>query len=43
MEMPVQEGGDQGRPITLSKPDSVSAKTFLALADRLSPMVTSEA
>ena len=43
MEMPVQEGGDQGRPITLSKPDSVSAKTFLALADRLSPMVTNEA
>ena len=42
MEMPVQEGGDQGRPITLSKPDSVSAKTFLALADGLSPMVTNE-
>ena len=43
MEMPVQEGGDQGRPITLSKPDSVSAKTFLVLADRLSPMVNDKA
>ena len=43
MEMPVQEGGDQGRPISLSKPESASAKTFLALADRLSPVVTSEA
>ena len=42
MEMPVQEGGDQGQPITLAHPDSVSARTFLELAGRLSPMVTQQ-
>ena len=42
MEMLVQEGGDQGQPITLAHPDSVSARTFLELAGRLSPMVTQQ-
>tara|TARA_B100002051_G_scaffold276609_1_gene326098 strand:+ start:5485 stop:6561 length:1077 start_codon:yes stop_codon:yes gene_type:complete len=32
MEMPVQEGGDLGRPIVLSRPDSPSATSFRGLA-----------
>ena len=39
MEMPVQQGGDRGQPITLAHPDSASARTFLDLAERLSPTV----
>lgn len=39
MEMPVQSGGDQGRPITQAQPDSISARQFIELADRLSPVV----
>ena len=41
MEMPVQAGGDQGLPITRTKPDSISAQQFIALAERLSPAVQS--
>ena len=33
MEMPVQEGGDSGRPIVLSRSDSASAASFRSLAD----------
>ncbi len=36
MEMPVQEGGNLGRPIVLDKPQSVSADTFMKLAKLLS-------
>jgi ATP-binding protein involved in chromosome partitioning len=32
MEMPVQEGGDSGRPIVLSRSDSASASAFRTLA-----------
>ena len=32
MEMPVQEGGDSGRPIVLSRPDSASSTSFRSLA-----------
>ncbi|WP_094560020.1 Mrp/NBP35 family ATP-binding protein [Synechococcus sp. 8F6] len=35
LEMPVREGGDSGRPVVLSHPDSASAQTFLALAQRI--------
>ena len=33
MEMPVQEGGDSGQPIVLSRSESASAAAFRALAD----------
>ena len=33
MEMPVQEGGDSGRPIVINRPDSASASAFRELAD----------
>lgn len=33
MEMSVQEGGDQGRPISISHPSSVSAQAFTELAE----------
>ncbi len=33
MEMSVQEGGDQGRPISISHPSSVSAQAFKELAE----------
>ena len=36
LEMPVREGGDAGRPVVLSHPDSISARGFLALARQLS-------
>ena len=32
MEMPVQEGGNQGQPIVHSRPDSLSSKVFRSLA-----------
>jgi ATP-binding protein involved in chromosome partitioning len=35
MEMAVQEGGDQGQPISISRPDSASAQAFQALAKTL--------
>ena len=35
LEMSVQEGGDQGRPITISHPNSASAKAFQELASSL--------
>tara|TARA_B100000029_G_scaffold513160_1_gene611863 strand:- start:968 stop:2044 length:1077 start_codon:yes stop_codon:yes gene_type:complete len=35
MEMPLQEGGDKGRPIVLSRPDSCSSKVFRNLAKTL--------
>ena len=41
MEMPLQAGGDQGQPITIAKPDSISSRQFIELANRLSPVVSS--
>jgi len=35
LEMPVREGGDSGRPVVLSHPDSASAQAFLGLAQRI--------
>jgi ATP-binding protein involved in chromosome partitioning len=35
MELPVREGGDEGRPIVLAQVDSPTAQAFLALADTL--------
>lgn len=35
MELAVVEGGDGGRPVVLSQPDSASARAFLELAQRL--------
>ena len=35
IELPVQEGGDSGRPVTLSQPDSLAAAAFRKLADTL--------
>ena len=35
LEMPVREGGDGGRPVVLSAPDSATAQAFGALAERL--------
>ena len=39
MEMPVQEGGNEGRPIVLSNPDSISARTFDELASRVKDLL----
>jgi ATP-binding protein involved in chromosome partitioning len=35
LEMPVREGGDEGRPIVLAQGESASAQAFLGLADQL--------
>jgi len=35
LEMPVREGGDAGRPVVLSHPESATAQAFMALARRL--------
>ena len=35
IELPVQEGGDSGRPVTLSQPDSLAAAAFRDLARTL--------
>jgi ATP-binding protein involved in chromosome partitioning len=35
LEMPVRSGGDGGLPVVLGTPDSLSARAFLELADRL--------
>ena len=35
MEMSVQEGGDLGKPITISHPESASAQAFKGLAEQL--------
>ena len=40
MEMPVQEGGDSGRPIVISRSDSPSAAEFLGLAERILQQVS---
>ena len=36
MEMPVQEGGNQGSPIVINQPESVSADIFMQLATVIS-------
>ena len=40
MEMPVQEGGDTGRPIVINRSESVSAAEFKGLAEALLKAVT---
>ena len=40
---PVQEGGDSGRPIVISRPDSASAVEFQGLAERVLQQVTATA
>jgi ATP-binding protein involved in chromosome partitioning len=35
LELPVREGGDEGRPIVLAQPDSSSARAFRDLAEAL--------
>jgi ATP-binding protein involved in chromosome partitioning len=35
LELPVREGGDAGRPVLLSAPDSATAQAFLSLAERI--------
>jgi ATP-binding protein involved in chromosome partitioning len=40
LEMPVLSGGDQGRPIVVSQPDSASAQAFVALADAVANLLT---
>jgi ATP-binding protein involved in chromosome partitioning len=39
MEMPVMQGGDQGRPAVLSAPTSLTAQAFQSLASRVSGLV----
>ncbi|WP_353292585.1 Mrp/NBP35 family ATP-binding protein [Synechococcus sp. M16CYN] len=43
MEMPVQEGGDSGRPIVIGCSDSASALEFRVLAERVIRQVSSPA
>ena len=40
MEMPMQEGGDTGRPIVINRSDSASAAEFKGLADAVLKAVT---
>ncbi len=40
MEMPVQEGGNEGKPIVLSRPDSFSAKAFFDLASQVQEYIS---
>ena len=35
LELPVREGGDGGRPVVLSAPESATAQAFLNLAERI--------
>ena len=35
LELPVREGGDSGRPVVLSAPNSLTAQAFVALAQKL--------
>ena len=37
IELPVQEGGDSGQPVTLARPDSAAAVAFRGAARALSP------
>ena len=39
LEMPVREGGDSGRPVVLSSPNSQTAQAFLGLAQKLRSQV----
>ena len=39
LEMPVLSGGDQGRPIVISQPDSASAVSFQSLARRITELM----
>ncbi len=39
MEMSVQEGGNEGRPIVLNHPDSISARTFSDLARKVKQLL----
>ena len=39
LEMPVLSGGDQGQPIVISQPDSASAVSFQALAQRITALM----
>jgi ATP-binding protein involved in chromosome partitioning len=43
MEMPVQEGGDSGSPIVISRSSSASAKEFTALAELVQQQVATPA
>jgi len=36
LELPVREGGDEGRPIVLAQPESATAKAFRGLAEAVS-------
>ena len=35
MEMPLQEGGNEGQPIVQSRPNSLSAQAFRLLANKV--------
>ncbi|MFM1901067.1 sodium:proton antiporter [Synechococcus sp. BS56D] len=39
LEMPVLSGGDQGRPIVISQPESASAQVFIQLAETVLPLI----
>jgi ATP-binding protein involved in chromosome partitioning len=43
IELPVQEGGDSGRPVTLARPDSAAAVAFRDAARALSPTTAGQA
>ncbi|MEB3354506.1 MAG: Mrp/NBP35 family ATP-binding protein [Cyanobacteriota bacterium] len=38
LELPVREGGDSGRPVVLSAPESATAKAFAGLAERIASL-----
>jgi ATP-binding protein involved in chromosome partitioning len=38
LELPVREGGDSGRPVVLSAPESATAQAFAGLAERIASL-----
>jgi ATP-binding protein involved in chromosome partitioning len=43
IELPVQQGGDSGQPVTLAQPDSAAASAFRGAARALSPATAGQA
>lgn len=40
LEMPVREGGDRGVPVTMSRPDAITAQAFRKLAQQIAARVS---
>jgi ATP-binding protein involved in chromosome partitioning len=43
IEMALREGGDSGLPMSVSHPDSVTARSFMELAERVATQLAAQA